>query len=550
MPLIITVAAMNSAYPLIIKQAFSWIQDKDGRILILIPLLLLVAAAFKSVSLFGQTFLTNMFALRVVRDVQDALFARIHKLDMSYLNSGAAGILVSPFINDMELLRNAIIRMANNLGKDALTVIGALAAMFWINWQMALAILVLYPLATLPIALLGRRIHALSLASQQQAGRLTALLSESIGGADMVRAYNLQASEMARAHASFGERYKLALALVRYKSLVDPFLEVVAFSGLAAVLAFAGWQSLHGVTAVPDLMGMITAIGVLAPSARALGGLNAIWQEGMAAMQRVYELMDLYVELGDQPDAQELKVKAGEIVFDDVQFSYDGAPQALDGVSFTAKAGQTIALVGPSGAGKTTVFGMILRFFPAHAGEIRIDGVDIAHVQQKGLRDQIAHVGQNPVLFDDTIRTNIAYVRPDATDEEIKQAAQDAALGEFISRLPQGLDTRVGENGKLLSGGQRQRVAIARAILKDAPILLLDEATSALDTQSEAQIQHALDRLASGRTTIVIAHRLATVRDADNILVMDDGRIVERGTHQDLLAAGGLYAQLADGQFG
>lgn len=544
------VAGVSSAYPLIVKQAFGWIEAQDARILTLVPILFIAAAIAKSLALYGQTLLTNALALRVVRDVQSALFARIQKLDMSYLSSGAGGILVSPFINDMELVRAAMVRMATNLGKDALTVIGALAAMFWINWKMALGIMVLYPLISIPIWWLGRRVHALSLAAQQQAGRMTALLAESIAGAEMVRAYNLQAREETRASDSFAGRYRLAMALIRNKGMVDPLLEVAGVAGISAILAFAGWRALHGGTAIPDLMGLITAIGVLAPSARALGGLNAIWQEGMAAMSRVYGLLDLYVEMGDAPDAKDIQIDRGEIEFDDVQFSYDGAPQALDGVSFTVQPGETLALVGPSGAGKTTVFGMLLRFFPPAAGTVRIDGVDVAGVRQAGLRDQIAHVGQHPVLFDGSIRDNVAFGKPDASDTEIMAAVEAAALGELVSRLPGGLEYRVGENGKLLSGGQRQRVAIARAILKNAPILLLDEATSALDTQSEAQIQAALAKLAKGRTTIVIAHRLATVRDADRILVMQDGKIVERGRHEELRAKGGLYAELADGQLG
>jgi len=549
-PLMVLVAASTSAYPLLVNFAFQLLESKDPRIFTLIPIALVAVAIIKAIALFGQVLLTNALALRVVKDLQNAMFGHVHKMDMAQLMNDAGGMLVSRFTNDVNLAKEALVRASNNLVRDVLVVIGSLGAMLYLNWKLAAIILIVYPLATLPVVFLGRRVRSISLAAQRQIGQLTAMLTESIAGSAMVRSFGLQSHEQARAKASFAERYRLAMKLTTTKAAVDPFLEVLAALALALVLGYAGLRALSGNSAIPELMGFITAVATLAPAARALGTLNVVWQEGMAAIGRAFALLDEPPTITSKPDATELLVQNGDVVFKNIQFSYDTKTQALRDVSFNAPAGKTLALVGPSGAGKSSIFNLLLRFYDPQSGKVEVDGQNICNVQLPSLRQAISVVSQHPVLFDDTVSANISFGKPDASKAEIEQAAKDADAFEFIQELPKGFANKVGENGNRLSGGQRQRIAIARAILKDAPILLLDEATSALDTRAEAKVQAALDRLATGRTTLVIAHRLSTVQMADHILVLSEGRIVEQGDHKTLLANNGLYAKLAERQFG
>jgi subfamily B ATP-binding cassette protein MsbA len=547
-PLMVVVAGATSAYPLLVNFAFQLLESADRRIFTLVPATLVAVAVIKALALYGQVLLTNALALRVVRDLQTAMFARLQKMDMATLNADAGGLLVSKFTNDVNLAKEALVRASNTMVRDLLVVIGSLGAMLYLNWKLALIILVIYPLATLPVIVLGRKVRAISLAAQHQIGELTAMLTESIGGNSMVRSFGLEDHEETRAGAGFAERYRLAMRLTATKAGVDPFLEVLGALALATILGYAGLRAVAGGSAIPELMGFITAVATLAPAARALGTLNVVWQEGMAATGRAYEILDDRPSIISPTDAPKLEIKQANIEFKQIQFSYGSDIAALNNISFTAHAGKTLALVGPSGAGKTSIFNLLLRFYDANSGLISIDGHDISKRQLTSLRRSISLVAQHPILFNDTVRANIAFGNANASDQQIEEAAENAAALSFIQELPLGFETLVGENGNRLSGGQRQRIAIARAILKDAPILLLDEATSALDSNAEAQVQEALAKLSAGRTTLVIAHRLTTVQNADNILVMENGKIVESGNHETLLANNGLYAELAKKQ--
>jgi subfamily B ATP-binding cassette protein MsbA len=383
---------------------------------------------------------------------------------------------------------------------------------------------------------------------QERMGEAAAMLNESFAQARTVRAYRLEASETIRAESAFAQLYRALMRMAKGRARVDPVLEVLGGAAVAAVIGFAGWRAATSSQTIGTFTGFVAALLIAARPLRALGSLNAALQEGLAGLTRVFTVVDERPRIVDAPDAVVLPPGRGHVVFDDVRFVYPDGRTGLAGLSFTADPGTMVALVGPSGAGKSTALALIPRLHDATGGVVRIDGCDVRGVTLASLRDAIAYVAQDTLLFDDTVDANIRMGRPDSTHAEVAAAAEAAAASGFIAALPDGYATRVGPGGRRLSGGQRQRVVLARALLRDPRILLLDEATSALDTESEAAIQVALARLRRGRTTIVIAHRLSTVRDADMVVVMHDGRAVERGSHGELLGQCGLYARLVRSQ--
>jgi subfamily B ATP-binding cassette protein MsbA len=522
---------------------------REASLLVVIAGAALALAIVKGFADYGDTVLMSRVGQRVITDVQAALYARLIRADLAYFNANASGTLISRFTNDVVLLRNAAANVLAAIGKDAVTVVFLMALMFYQDWLLALLSCFAFPLAIRPIVGIGRRMRRVSANTQIELGLLTTLLSQTFQGARHVKAYGMEAYEEGRAAALFERIFKLVDRANRTRSRASPMMEALGGAAVAVVIAYGGYQVIDNSRTPGAFFSFITALLLAYQPLKSLANLNASLQEGLAAAQRVFEVLDIEPEIRDLPDARSLHIAGGEIRFDAVRFSYQPHAVALDGISLTVPAGSTVALVGPSGAGKSTVLNLIPRFYDVSSGSIAIDGQDVRSVTLSSLRAALALVAQEASLFDDTVRANIAYGRLSASDAEIDAAAAAAGADRFIAELPQGYDTLVGEHGTRLSGGQRQRLAIARAMLKDAPILLLDEATSALDNESERQVQAALRRLMQGRTTLVIAHRLSTIVGADLICVMDRGRIVESGKHAQLLARDGLYARLYETQF-
>ena len=543
------VAGSASAYPLLTRYIFNALADgRASEVIWLAPPAIVILALVKGLALFAQTVQVNALALRVTTDLQKDMARTLIEADLAVLSREPAGAFMSRIMNDLNLVREAAVRLANNLVRDLLTVIVLIGAMVWLDWLMAVVVLAVYPLAMQPIIRIGARQRRASGNLQEHMEEVTSLLAETLQGARMVKAYQLEAAETARTRTAFDGLYSRLVGLLTGRAKIDPILEVVGGLAVGGVVALAGWRVANGQLQVGDVIAFITTLILLVQPVRGIGTLNAVTQEALAAAERVLTLLDRPRLVADMPGAADLGDVNGDVTFDSVGFAYDTAaedgPPALAGVDFTARRGETVALVGPSGAGKSTVINLLPRFFDVTAGRISIDGTDIGSVTLDSLRRNVALVGQEAVLFDDTIAANIAFGRPDATHDEIVAAAKAAAAHDFITALDGGYEAQVGAMGNRLSGGQRQRISIARAMLKDAPILLLDEATAALDAESEQQVQAALARLQAGRTTLVVAHRLSTIRDADQILVMDGGGIVERGSHDELLAMKGLYARL------
>jgi subfamily B ATP-binding cassette protein MsbA len=522
---------------------------REGSLLLLIAGGALALALVKGLADYGEAVLMTRVGQRVIADVQIALFARLMRADLAYFHAHPTGTLVSRFTSDAVLLRGAAANVLGGIGKDAVTVVFLVGVMFYQDWLLALVSFFVFPLAIHPIVGIGRRIRRVTASAQAEIGQFTTLLSQTFQGARHVKAYGMEEYEERRAAGLIERLFALINQGTRTRSRASPMMETLGGTAIAIVILYGGHQVISEARTPGALFSFITALLLAYQPLKSLANLNASLQEGLAAAQRIFEVLDIEPTIHDRPGARPLRIAGGEIRFDNVRFGYVPGVVALDGISLAIPAGHTVALVGPSGAGKSTIMNLIPRFFDVAEGSIAIDGQDVRSVTLASLRGAIALVAQEVSLFDDTVRANIAYGRFGASAIEIEAAARAAAAEGFIRELPDGYDTVVGEHGVRLSGGQRQRIAIARAMLKDAPILLLDEATSALDSESERHVQAALHTLIRGRTTLVIAHRLSTIQGADLICVVDRGVIVETGRHPELLARDGLYTRLYAMQF-
>ncbi|GAA0592604.1 lipid A export permease/ATP-binding protein MsbA [Caenispirillum bisanense] len=518
-----------------------------------VALAVLATFAIKGMADYAQSGLMSHVGLRVIADLQNRLYAHLTVMDVAFFQRHKTGSLVSRFLVDVNMLRAAVSNAITGFGKDALTAVALVAVMFYQDWLLATVAFFVFPIAIYPIARLGRRMRKVSVNTQEQMGLFNTILEQSFAGIRMVKAYRMERTERERVAHLTEEVYRLTQKAALTRAASSPVMETLGGMAVTVVIVYGGYRVIEGVTTTGAFFSFITALMMAYQPMKSLARLNATVQEGLAAAQRLFDVLDTRPTIADRPGAAPLLLAGGAVRLEGVTFRYDAADEderpALRDLSLEVPAGSTVALVGPSGAGKSTVMNLIPRFYDVSAGRVLIDGSDVRDVTLASLRDAVALVSQEVVLFDDTVANNIAYGRPGAGRDEIEAAARHAAAHEFIERLPHGYDTIVGERGLKLSGGQRQRLAIARAMLKNAPILLLDEATSALDTESERQVQQALDELMKGRTTLVIAHRLSTVVNADLIHVIDHGRVIESGTHAELLAREGAYARLYQLQF-
>ncbi len=516
--------------------------------MIAVPVAFVAAAVVRFVAQRILTLSLNQVGNSLVGRIQQQLFSRFVHADLGRLQQAHSGQYLSSVIYDADLVREAASSGLVFYVQALLMVVSQLIVMVRQDWMMTTAVIVTGPILG---AVMNRYLKATRRAAEgamAETSTLSTAVMESLDGIKIVKISNQEAAEEARVGTVIGRRQGHLLKGANARSMAAPATEVLTGILIAALLTFAGWRAQSGLTA-GGLFSFLTALLVASQALRQMAGLHGTFNQGITAARRLFIALDIEPEIVSHADAKPLPRDFRTITFDHAAFGYDPAQPVLKDVDFTVHAGETIALVGPSGSGKSTLLNLIPRFFDLSKGDIRFDGLCHRDIALQSLRSRIALVTQDPFLFDDTIRANIAYGRPDATDAEIEHAARDAAAHDFIMELPKGYATRAGEAGSRLSGGQKQRIAIARAFLQDTPLLLLDEATSALDTQSEIKVQQALERLMAGRTTFVVAHRLSTVRHADHILVLDRGEIVERGTHDSLMRAGGLYARLAATQF-
>lgn len=503
----------------------------------------------KSFAAYGQAGLMSMIGLRVVADIQINLFKHLSRMDNRFFQSNTTGSLVSRFSVDTIMMRNAVSTALTGIGKDAMSVIFLVMLMFHQDAMLASIVLFIFPIAFYPVVFLGRRMRKVTANTQEEMGVLVTILEQTFHGISVVKAYGMELYEQSRVSRIVNTVFSLSYKAGKTRAMSRPLMELLGGVAICVVIVYGGHRVIEGVTSPGSFFSFIAAVLTAYRPMKALANLNVNLQEGLAGAQRVFQVLDTEPAIKDKPSAKILETVSGSIEFDNVIFSYEGKMNALNGLSLEVPAGETVAIVGSSGAGKSTILNLIPRFYDTTSGSVKIDGQNVQDVTLESLRDSMALVSQEVTLFDDTIRENIAYGRTGATDEEIINAAKHAAAHDFITALPDGYDTAVGERGLKLSGGQRQRLAIARAMLKDAPILLLDEATSALDTESERKVQKALDELMKDRTTIVIAHRLSTIVNANIIHVVENGELIESGTHDELIERKKAYAYLYELQF-
>ena len=546
----VIVSVMGSAQAYLIKPLIDKIfVTRDKTMLNLLPFALIGVFLVKGVFYYTYTSLLDIAGQSVISDLRKRLFAHIHDLPISFFHHTPTGELMARIINDATLIQNAVSRALIGVLKDLCQIIGLLGVVFYLNWRLASISLLFLPLAVVPVVKFGKRFRRLSTNNQKTVAKVSNILHETITGQRIVKAFGMEGYETRRFSATVDDLLSIIVKDIRTNSLQHPLMEFLGGLGIGAVIWYGGHQVIKGQSTPGAFLSFLASMVMIYEPIKGVSDINSALQQGLAAATRVFGLLDVKPAITDAAGAVELPPFRRTIDFQGVDFAYDQGEPVFTGLNLTIRAGEVLAIVGPSGGGKTTLANLLPRFFDVTGGAILIDGHDLRRVTMRSLRAQMAVVSQQTILFNDTVRNNIAYGDPSRDLGEIEAAAQAAYALDFIRELPEGFDTVVGESGARLSGGQQQRLSIARALLKNAPILILDEATSSLDTESEREVQKALDNLMQNRTTLVIAHRLSTIAKADRIVVIKEGRIVEEGRHEELLAKGGLYTTLHGMQF-
>ena len=521
----------------------------NSRMLNLLPLGLLLVFFVKGIFYFVYSYLLEKTGQSVIRDLRNKIYAHLNELPLSFFHKTPTGELISRIINDVSMLQGSVSHALIHLLRDFFSVIGLLGVIFYMDWRLALVSLIFLPMAAVPIVVFGKKFRRISTNYQTRIGEATSQLHETIAGVRIVKAFCMEGFEKQRFAGKMQIIMDILMAETKYRCLAHPLIEFLGGIGMAMIIWFGGSQVLQGHSTPGTFMSFLTALIMLYEPVKGVSRINSTIQSGMAAAARVFALLNIRPDIREAPDAIEMPPFSRSIILSDVSFSYENNQPVIKHLNLRVNRGEVLAVVGPSGSGKTTLANLIPRFYEINQGSLRIDDVDIRRFTLPSLRRQLALVTQQTILFNDTVRNNIAYGRNDCPEQEIIEAARAAFALDFIMELPQGFDTVIGESGARLSGGQQQRISIARALLKDAPILILDEATSSLDTESEREVQRALENLMHNRTTIVIAHRLSTIKNADRIIVLKDGQLLEEGTHSQLLDLGGEYSSLYRLQF-
>jgi subfamily B ATP-binding cassette protein MsbA len=500
---------------------------------------------------YAGNYLVNVVGFSAVTDLRQRIFDKVLRQDAQFFGTTSTGRLMSSIMNDIEKIQVAVSHMLADWLRQTFSAAGLLYVVFQTDWKLSLASLTLLPFVLVPTVRIGRRIRRSTRRAQDDTAELNQILQETLSGHVVVKTFQAEDHESRRFAEASGRLKRSSLRYVAQQALASPMIEFFGALTIVALLTYARNQIKAGAVSAGEFTSFVVALLMLYEPVKRLTGIHNIFQQAIGASQRVFEHLDQDQAVRDAPGAAAIPAFRQSLRFEDVRFAYPNAPDGftLDGISFEVRAGEVVALVGPSGAGKSTLAHLAARFYDVTCGRILIDGKDVREVTLASLRAQIAAVSQDTFLFNESVASNIRYGRRDATDEEVREAARNALAHDFIEALPEGYRTVIGERGAKLSGGQRQRLAIARALLKNAPILILDEATSHLDTESEMLVQRALANLIAGRTVLVIAHRLSTVRRADQIIVIEGGRIRERGRHDELLQSGGVYQRLHELQF-
>jgi subfamily B ATP-binding cassette protein MsbA len=545
----VLMAMASAAIPFLIKNVVDDIfVERNAAMLRMLPLVVVLIYAVLGSSMYGQEYLMSYVGQDIVRHLRNRLYARIQAMPIAFFHMHQTGVLMSRVTNDVNIIRNMVSSAITGSLRDVFTIIGLICVIFYRDWKMALAALVILPVAYFPIVALGRRVRRATGGGQEAFAEMNTQLHETFAGNKIVKAFGQEAYEKERFLAKTWRLFRLEMKAVRYKALTSPVMESLAGVGVAFVIWYGGSKVISGASTAGTFFSFMAAVLMLYGPVKKLSKLNSKVQAGLVGVDRVFDILEAETVIPEKADPQSLVRGPHSVTFDKVSFKYE-TELVLQDIDITAAPGEILALVGMSGGGKTSLVNLIPRFYDVCAGAVRIDDLDVRDLSLADLRAQIAIVTQEPILFNESVRDNIAYGNREASEAEIVAAAKAAFAHDFIMHFPQGMDTRIGELGSRLSGGEKQRICIARALLKNAPILILDEATSALDAQAETLVQKALENLMRGRTTFIIAHRLSTIEFADRILVLKEGRIVEQGTQEQLLASGGLYRELHDMQF-